>query len=287
MGIADDDEDIDQAERTEAVEEILTAVMAAATPPGWYQAEWTDFTAKLSPQVVEARKEVPRLRVKKPDSEPRSGDFDETSLDAAAVELDRHGQAVAARARAIAHRIGLPPDLTDVVERAGELHDIGKADRRFQRWLDPEGERGVLVAKSNARRHLWESMRVAAGWPQGGRHEALSARLVRAWLKQDPAWGSPVHRELLLHLVISHHGKGRPLVPPVSDSTPELVSGVVASASVEAPADLALVDWDQPALFRRLNDRFGPWGLALLEAIVILSDHAVSAGADVSQEAAR
>ena len=145
----------------------------------------------------------------------------------------------------------------------------------------------MLVAKSNAPRHRWESMRVAAGWPRGGRHEDLSARLIRAWLEQEPAWGDSVQRDLLLHLVISHHGKGRPLVPPVSDGTPGVVSGAVVGASVEVPADLAIVDWEQPARFRRLSDGLGPWGLALLEAIVIRADHAVSAGADVALEAPR
>ncbi len=284
LGIADD-EDIDAAARTEATEEILSAVRTAATPSGWDQKEWADFTAALSPQVVEARREVPRLRVMKPAPELLNGDFDETSLGADAVELDRHGQAVAARARAVARRIGLPSALADVVERAGRLHDIGKGDRRFQRWLDPEAARDVLLAKSHAQRHQWEAMRAAAGWPRGGRHEDLSARLVRAWLQQNPDWGGAAERDLLLHLVISHHGKGRPLVPPVTDGTPDAVSAVVAGTSVTAPADLGIVDWQQPARFRRLSDRFGPWGLALLEAIVIRSDHAVSAGADAALDA--
>ena len=284
LGIANDDEDLDLAARTDAAEGILSAVKAAP-PRGWDPAEWDAFTEKLSPQVVEARREVPRLRVRMAAPEPLSGDFDETSLGADAVDLERHGQAVAARARAVARRIGLPPALADVVEHAGRLHDIGKADRRFQRWLDPEGQRGVLVAKSHAQRHLWEAMRVAAGWPRGGRHEDLSARLVRAWLEQNPDWGEPRQRDLLLHLVISHHGKGRPLVPPVSDGTSEVVSEVVAGAPVKAPADLGVVDWEQPVRFKRLNERFGPWGLALLEAIVIRSDHAVSAGADTALDA--
>ena len=287
LGIDDDDQDIDEAERAEAVVQVLSAVRAAATPPGWDGTEWSEYTGSLSPQVVEPRKEVPRLRVKTPAREPQSGDLDETSLGPAAVELDLHGEAVAARARKIARRVGLSPDLTTVVERAGTLHDIGKADQRFQRWLDPDGQQAVLVAKSNAPPHRWEEMRIAAGWPRGGRHEDLSARLVRAWLEQDSAWGSPVQRDLLLHLVISHHGKGRPLVPPVSDGTPAVVSGVVGSASVEARADLALVAWDQPARFKRLSDCFGPWGLALLEAIVIRSDHAVSRGADAALEVPR
>ena len=286
LGVNDDD-DVDQAERDEAVKEILTAVTAAPTPAGWDQAEWTGFTGTLTSLAVEARKEVPRLRAKSSTPECRSGEFDETSLSAAAVELEQHGRAVAARARQIARCIGLSSDLTDVVERAGLLHDIGKADRRFQRWLDPEGQRGALVAKSKEQRHLWEAMRIAAGWPRGGRHEDLSARLVRAWLEQNSAWGDPVQRDLLLHLVISHHGKGRPLVPPVPDGTPAVVSGLVAGASIEAPADLALVDWDQPARFRQLSDGLGPWGLVLLEAIVIRADHAVSAGADVDMEPGR
>ena len=285
LGIANGDEDIDAAARTEATEEILNAVRAVATPSGWDQTEWADFTKTLRPQAVEARREVPRLRVRMPAPEPLSGDFDETSLGSDAVELDRHGQAVAARARAVARRIGLPPALADVVERAGRLHDIGKGDRRFQRWLEPEAARDVLVAKSQAPRHLWEAMRAVAGWPRGGRHEDLSARLVRAWLQQNPDWGDPMQRDLLLHLVISHHGKGRPLVPPVTDGTPDAVFTVVAGTPVTAPADLAIVDWQQPTRFRRLSDRFGPWGLALLEAIVIRSDHAVSAGADVALDA--
>ena len=285
LGIGSDYEDLDPTARTEASEEILRAIQAAAAPAGWDPEEWAAFTSTLSPQVVEARREVPRLRARRAAPDLLSSDFDETSLGADAVELERHGQAVAARARAVARCIGLPPALTDVVEHAGRLHDIGKADRRFQRWLDPDAEQGVLVAKSKVPRHRWEAMRVAAGWPRGGRHEDLSARLVRAWLEHRPGWGDPLQRDLLLHLVISHHGKGRPLVPPVVDDTPETVAAEVAGASVSAPADLGIVDWQQPARFRRLSDHFGPWGLALLEAIVIRSDHAVSAGAAAALDA--
>ena len=280
LGIGNGDEEVDPATRADAAEAILSAVRAAAAPAGWDPEEWAAFTGTLSPQVVEARREVPRMKARTAAPDPVSSDFDETSLGPDAVELERHGQAVAARARAVALRIGLAPSLTDVVEHAGRLHDIGKADRRFQLWLDPAAERGVLVAKSKAPRHRWEAMRVEAGWPRGGRHEDLSARLVRAWLQHSPGWGEPLQRDLLLHLVISHHGKGRPLVPPVTDGTTGTVSAEVAGVSVEAPADLGVVDWRQPARFRRLSDRFGPWGLALLEAIVIRSDHAVSAGKD-------
>ena len=279
LGTADDGgEAVDPPVRAEAVEEILGIVRSAA-PVGWSQDEWIEFTGMLSSDLVESRGEVARLPVRTPVREEFASEFDETSLAPVALELELHCKAVAERARDIANRIGVPPEIVAVVERAGRFHDLGKADRRFQRWLDPGGSRGVLVAKSNAPRHRWEAMRAAAGWPRGGRHEDLSARLVRAWLDHEPGWGDPVQQDLLLHLIISHHGKGRPLIPPVVDATPDSVSGTIAGVSVTVSADLGTVDWDQPGRFRRLSHHFGPWGLALLEAIVIRSDHRMSGGA--------
>ncbi len=282
-GVADD-HDLDEAERNEAASDILVILRGTLAPSGWEQAEWSGFVGRLRPRVVEPRNEVPRLLVEQPAAEALSDEFDELSLGPFAVELDRHGHAVGTRARTLAERLGLPDDLIDVVERAAKLHDIGKTDPRFQRWLDPQRESGPLLAKSNAPRHRWETMRAASGWPRGGRHEELSARLVRAWLARTPDWGSPLQRDLLIHLVISHHGKGRPLVPPAADGTARSVSAVLEGASVTANADLAVIDWEQPGRFRRLQNQLGPWGLALLEAIVIRADHAVSAGVDGTTE---
>ena len=287
----DEQDEIDQSERDEAVAGIVAALRAAESPPGWADREWVAFTEALRPAVERPRREVARLRVVDSDSQRPSSDFgsegDEMSLTPEAVELEEHGRAVGALARGIAQRIGLPPTLAEVVERAGALHDIGKADARFQRWLDPEGQRAALMAKSTTHPARWGAIRAAAGWPRGGRHEDLSARLVRSWLEQHPAWGDPDHRELLLHLVVSHHGNGRPLLPPVDDGTAAKVSAVVDGVAVEAPADLARVDWDQPRRFRKLNERFGPWGLALLEAIVRLADWRVSAGGHTERGASR
>ena len=280
LGVADDDRDVDEAERNEAVSEILATLGGTPAPAGWEEAEWAGFIERLRPRVLEPRNEVPRLPVEQPAREALSDEFDELSLGPVAVELDRHGQAVGTRARMLAERNGLPDDLWEVVGRAAALHDIGKADPRFQQWLDPQRESGPLLAKSDAPRHRWEAMRVSSGWPRGGRHEELSARLVRAWLAQTPDWGSPLQRDLLVHLVVSHHGKGRPLVRPADDGATGAVSAVVEGVAVTADADLSLIDWEQPGRFRRLQEQFGPWGLALLEAIVIRADHAVSAGVD-------
>ncbi len=284
LGVADDGRSDDEAERAEAVAGILATLRDTPAPAGWEETEWEGFVGRLQPRVLEPRNEVPRLPVEAPDQEALNDEFDELSLGPVAVDLDGHGQAVGSRARNIGEQVGLSGDLLDTVGRAAELHDIGKADARFQRWLDPRGDGGPLLAKSDAPRHRWETNRLASGWPRGGRHEDLSARLVRAWLAQTPDWGNALQRDLLVHLVISHHGKGRPLVPPAPDGTSSGVSAVVEGVSVRADADLATIDWEQPGRFRRLQTALGPWGLALLEAIVRRADHAVSAGVDGTPE---
>lgn len=281
LGELEDDEDPDEAERDEAIRQVISAV-SEAVPFGWARDEWDAVTSRLQPRVVAARKEVARLPVPSA-REPRSDELDEMSRADTAVELDLHGEAVAARARSIANLIGVAPELALTVERAGRLHDIGKADARFQRWLDPNGSQPAPVAKSRMRRSRWTAARVAAGWPGGGRHEALSARLIRRWLQNGRDSPDGLLDDLIVHLVVSHHGSGRPVVPPVPDQTAALVRAQVDGTVVTAPADLSIIDWNQPARFVALNDRFGPWGLALLEAIVRRADHAVSAGLRVTE----
>ena len=281
LGELEDGEDLDEAERDEAVRQIIAEV-SEAVPFGWEKAEWDAVTNRLQPRVVVARNEVARLPVPSA-REPRSDELDEMSQADTAIELDRHGAAVAARARSIADRIGITDELALTVQRAGRLHDLGKADARFQRWLDPAGTQPVPVAKSQMPRSRWTTARVAAGWPGGGRHEELSARLVRCWIRTRGDGDDGPLADLLVHLVVSHHGSGRPLVPPVTDQTAGQVHAEIDATAVTAPADLSIIDWSQPARFVELNDRFGPWGLALLEAIVRRADHAVSAGALVTE----
>ena len=280
LGVSKGDDEVPDEERQEAIERILERILEAGTPDGWTPREWNDFIASLGGlgDLVAPGREVARIACRTDDEEPRSDELDEMSLTDEVVDLEGHGCDVGERARAIADRLGLDTVLAETVEAAGRLHDIGKADRRFQRWLDPDGDHpeDLVLAKSKMPRHRWDAARAAARWPRGGRHEALSARLVRRWLDSQPEWGDLLQRDLLLHLVISHHGKGRPLVPPVSDDTASVVSWTVDGSAVEAPADLSVVDWSQPRRFRSLNGQFGPWGLALLEAIVRLADHAVS-----------
>ncbi len=282
LGVAADDEDLDERDQAEAIAQIMGA-LGGVTPPGWEKAEWDELMGAIVPRTAVESNEVARLVKKNAAGEPLSDELDEMSRAETAVELERHGEAVAARSRSIAERLGISAELAAVIERAGRFHDLGKADRRFQRWLDPDGQHPVMVAKSGMPRSRWTAARVAAGWPRGGRHEELSARLVRRWLDRHPDRLESPLAELLVHLIISHHGNGRPLLLPADGHTVEEVSADVDGVLIDASADLSTIDWTQPTRFRRLNGLFGPWGLALLEAIVRRADHTVSAGARVRE----
>ena len=244
-----------------------------------------EFLEALDPAPVRPLNEVPRLELRSAEQNASLDESDEVSLCDAlppeAMELAAHGAVVGDRAEGLASALGLSESLAEVVAQAGKLHDLGKADSRFQRWLNPSGSTGpndVLLAKSRMAKSDWSAARSDAGWPVGGRHEELSARLVQEWLQTGGSGFEDEDRDLLVHLVASHHGKGRPLIVPVADDSPDQVRWTFDDGTkVSVVADLSMTDWDQPARFRRLNERFGPWGLALLEAVVRQADHEVSA----------
>jgi len=284
--ILQNDVDEPDDEASAAALDSLIEKLRDTAPPAWDSNSWAEFLSDLGPTVSEVANEVPRLRRRTEDaSQVLYDEFDERSLADTAIELDAHGDAVGTQAYSIARRIGLTDDVTEVLRVSGLCHDVGKADDRFQRWLRDGPVTQPLVAKSSMSRDRWAAAQTAAGWPRGGRHEELSARLVTAWLATgDGGDITGEYAELLTHLVVSHHGRGRPLVEPVDDGTPSSVCWSFDGNEVSACADLAVVDWEQAERFAHLNERFGPWGLALLEAVVRQADHTVSAGASISRQ---
>lgn len=206
-----------------------------------------------------------------------SAEDDVTASGNVRVELTDHLQRVGARARIHAERIGLPESLVSALESAGANHDLGKADPRFQAWL--HGGRaaiGPLLAKSaGLPQHPLAARRARerAGYPEGGRHELLSVRLLEA-----AGLDAIAEPDLARHLIASHHGHARPFAPVVDDHTPLTVRhpvGIQAEAS--SATRLESLDSGVPERFWRLNRRFGWWGLAGLEALLQLADHIESA----------
>jgi CRISPR-associated endonuclease/helicase Cas3 len=282
----------DEILRAELEEELKVAITAAldAMPghPWLTEREWEEYRLAFR-NLPKVRLELgsdgsafligfrPVHDTSRP--EVRSDAFDDLSFDVESVVLADHLGAAAETATRVSERIGLPAAVGASVDHAARYHDCGKADERFQALLDPGGASGQPLAKSVEAGNRRGGAYLAAGWPRGGRHEALSARLVQSWLERSPgAWDE----DLVLHLIAAHHGHGRPLVPgPFADSE-GVVAAEVEGETVRVPSDLSVVDWDQPRRFHDVSARFGYWGAALLEAIVRQSDHAVSHATDRS-----
>ncbi len=278
-GDGEDGEPVAANEQREACEQVIQ-VLADRTPAGYYSAEWATMIADLDPTPRSGRGEVSRLqRRTRRGRSVRSDVFDELSADSnTTVDLEQHGAETATFAASYANALGIDSNRIVIVEKGAELHDIGKADPRFQEWLrGNRAEDEKLLAKSTTSRRLWEQHRIRAGWPKGGRHEVLSGRLVLAWLESHPTLFDTDKADLLVHLVLAHHGRGRPLLLPVSDKTgSHRVTVSLEGDTVTVEADLSVVDWEQPRRFAHLNRLHGYWGLALLETIVRQADWVAS-----------
>lgn len=197
------------------------------------------------------------------------------------IPLIEHLEGVAALSKRFAGNCGLK-NLIPVLEIAGRRHDLGKADPRFQAWLKGGNPwaRGELLAKSKelprGRKEI-EWARERAGYPKGGRHELLSACLLKSIKETLPKEGDL--NDLIMHLVESHHGYCRPFAPVVEDNQPVSVMvdvnvhGKTITAIHSSSTCLERLDSGVAERFWRLTRRYGWWGLAWIEAILRLADH--------------
>lgn len=175
-------------------------------------------------------------------------DEDGRSVTSMPQSLSDHLAQVAAKARALALAMNLPTDQVDAIELAARLHDVGKDTPRWQNAMNAPKD-GCPYAKTCGGGN-WRLL-------EGYRHEFGS--LIRAE-EED----LPEHiRDLVLHLIASHHGNARPIIRSdgCDDGPPSMLERKAGEAAVR---------------FARLHKRYGPWGLAWREAILRAADQIVS-----------
>lgn len=203
------------------------------------------------------------------------GGGDESSMTGARVALSDHLFGVAQRARAFAERLGLGPELCADLSLAGQMHDLGKVDSRFQSQL-VGNDRVHLESLEEPLAKSLPGVRISSSGGPPVRHEVASVALAQS----NAALMSRAHDpELVLHLVATHHGRGRPLPRIVADPCPRELSYLLDGARFSAHSDFSETDLALEAVdrFWRLSTKYGHHGLAWLEAILRLADHRRSA----------
>lgn len=181
------------------------------------------------------------------------------------VSLEKHSAGVGQRARRLAQKVGLIQQV-ETLGCAGYTHDLGKADPRFQRLLrggNDETLSETLLAKGVRR------VCVVKEEP-AERHEAYSVALLKAYPELLKNASDP---ELAMYLVGAHHGRGRAQMPFVQDDGTSFTVSVSGQfLHFEGVPELGRLGSGWPHLFWTLNRRYGPWGLAYLEALLRLAD---------------
>lgn len=215
------------------------------------------------------------------------------------VSLSEHSADVEAAAREYATRCGLGTWLAEHVALAAWLHDIGKADKRFQLMLRGGSEIEYFKdeaawAKSAMSSGAREAHRLAqqkSGYPRGARHEVQSLAMLekqrtvlKERLKMLDSMRDP-DLDLVLHLVASHHGYCRPFAPAIVDDNPVEVAlashkseifGTVDFGVTTSRNDLHRLDSPLADRFWSLVAKYGWQELCWLEAILRLADHRAS-----------
>lgn len=200
----------------------------------------------------------------------------ETTDEPIVVSLGDHHQQVGTWAGEAARRAGLDEVLVETERFAGRTHDLGKTNPRMQAFFSgaalremegtpAEGNERLFLAKTHPQAaSISDRERYRRARMRGmERHEALSVVLAAL------VSGGVVETALALHLIGSHHGWFRPLFLPRA-----YLSEASSLSSSDEAKSLGVGHADE---FLRLNQRFGPWGLAYLEAVLRLSDWAASA----------
>lgn len=191
--------------------------------------------------------------VAKKSPERFGGDGDTASISTGKVRLEVHNKDVENNARSLAEKLYLDAELIDALAIAGRWHDVGKNRSWWQRAIGNTKYPNEVLAKSGSNRAGKNFNKFNNGY----RHEFGS--LVKAE-KAEEINNHP-HRDLILHLIAAHHGWARPHFPErafAMEEKPEPTKTKTAK--------------DAMRRFIKLQNEYGWWQLAYLEAILKAAD---------------
>ena len=172
--------------------------------------------------------------------------------------LEDHQRLAETRARELAKRLNLPEPHAEMLAIAARLHDEGKRAARWQRAFNAPTP-GVFAktlgpinfALLDGYRHEFSSLEVAA-------RDAELLRLPREL------------QNLALHLIAAHHGFGRPIIG-------------ISGCEDAPPSKLETRAREVAVRFARLQQHWGPWGLAWWESLLRAIDHQASRENDAAE----
>jgi len=193
-----------------------------------------------------------------------------------AIPLLFHSKGVRSYAGQYATRLRLHESVVHDIELAAYLHDTGKAHPAFQRWLHGGNRVAALLHQDQplAKSGRWipPSARAASGLPRGARHEIASVLCAA----QSAEFRQARDGELVLWLIGTHHGRGRPWFPlvdwPVMGESFEIMFDG-SQRSVKVDTNMANFQASWYDLERNVYERYGAWELAYFESIIRLADH--------------
>jgi CRISPR-associated endonuclease/helicase Cas3 len=261
-----------------------------------------------------ARGSVPASPELTTTTDPATGTEDPYRSDSSSVaqrewiRLDRHSEEVRNQAYALLSVVGpeLPEGAAQTAVTAAYLHDVGKAHKIWQdalcRLATPDRKDEVNSGGPWAKSDRTKPLRFDGG--VAFRHELASLLMLDGPLR-DLLAGAP-DPDLARYLVLAHHGKLRVQVRDPGDlavlapgeASEHKLLGLEDGSTVHIPpllghpaADLAVDleqfrlggerSWTRTAL--GLRDRYGPFALAYLEAVVRIADWRASAGMEVAR----
>lgn len=150
------------------------------------------------------------------------------------MTCSEHSSRATEHAEKLTKPLCLPSEVSAAIVEAATAHDAGKEHPLWQL-----GFKGSTSGEPLAKNHIFHNPALLNGL----RHELVSA-LRNSQLSQLAKW-----------LVVSHHGRSRPMF----EETAYDPDALEASASLNAGL---------PELLATLNAEFGVWGLAYLESVI-------------------